>query len=1020
MGVVITGRDYKNRYRPEIVDWLLGNVGDWQTLTLEAEFSIEKKATQNEPFFVENGGDDVVLGDGTAWEDYGFDLGDAVTYSMVVTLYDSNGNPQTGFPVTVNQTRVIEFLQGDRLRFVGGFFDREMMIPFQDADLKVENVVFYVDKKPQGAEITYGHLKNSEADNANLASFIDGTYTRIIAEYMHTLTGWQNMLFIGLQSGMSLRSARWRYDGKEGTHTYKYRFEIEFMIHSFFEDLSNFETMTAPSQVFDAESVTDNFELIGYPEWNNPNTRIMSDKKDTKRLGNTGWFNENFNGLDNDFTVLSVEYTDVFSNTPTQRLSYGAETKVKAVISGIPNLANGLSRFGIGFIFLPEREDLYKDLETPFQQNLFINTAGGLNSGVFTPSNTPSGVVYTGFTNNAGASMNVRNVHFYIQGGNLVYEAIFSPTAGLSNFIDNLDEAERNYALWISVADRTEVTNFADRVSLLLDYNYMELYVPPVGEWQPMSVGFLEHPYEDDGAEGIIREAEACTHFKIEDDLLAVIPFNVDINGDIPTKMEFVIETENLTNGQKYELQRYAVDLTGYPTDGAGVPQWNYDQIRGFKLEDGNNKNWVKIQRDPSTDDGNSIGYKAYYGFKIRWEDWIARTGVPNDFFDPSSEHNGFNNDWYGYLNLPDWVFQFTVYTHAPLNGNAVKYVNERRFTFDDYDQNENIETEWSILRESDGTALPMSIDGDTGKPLGILLENEQVRLRCLYRKISGYFAPLELHYGTLCIEVDKGAGQFEFRQLSTVWGSETDNPLIPIAGETKTKITMVSPNEILLECLVEPTLLQEAIRYKLSSRLGCFHECEDVVFNQDTKILMYFDSSGSMNSTLTPLTTMRDTILKERLLPFYNNDEQLYNDSVTITNVPHERTIEKLNMLSQAPPTGNVVVMVFQDEASNIYHGGAITPRTAQYDNDLTAFLARLNSFVSGYYRGIVFQVEGNAVFPQFLGAVENGVSPYDGLNGLAGRNEVAFNYGITDGGTPQYYLDLIVQAMNDLGYNI
>ena len=282
------------------------------------------------------------------------------------------------------------------------------------------------------------------------------------------------------------------------------------------------------------ESLTDNFEIIGFPEWNNPNTQIKSDKGATKRLGNTGWFNENFNGLDNDFTVLSFEYFDVISNEPTQRLSYGAETKIKAVIQGVPNLANGLTKLGIGFIFLPEDEDIYKNLDTPLQQNLFINTAGGVSTGIFTPSVTPSAVTYTGFTNTSGVTMNVRDVHFYIDGGNLVYEAILSPSAGFSNYIDGLDEAERNYALWVSVGDNAEVTNFADRVSLLLDFNSMELFVPPVGEFDTMSIGFVEHPYN-----GTEARTAGCGDFKVEDDLLAVIPFKLDITKEIPVKMEF-------------------------------------------------------------------------------------------------------------------------------------------------------------------------------------------------------------------------------------------------------------------------------------------------------------------------------------------------------------------------------------------------------------------------------------------------------------------------------------------------
>ena len=194
-----------------------------------------------------------------------------------------------------------------------------------------------------------------------------------------------------------------------------------------------------------------------------------------------------------------------------------------------------------------------------------------------------------------------------------------------------------------------------------------------------------------------------------------------------------------------------------------------------------------------------------------------------------------------------------------------------------------------------------------------------------------------------------------------------------------------------------------------------------ELVFDQDTKILMYFDSSGSMNSTLAPLETMRDTLLRDRLLPFYNNDNQLYDDSVFIVNDPSERTMYSLDMQNQTPPDGNVVVLVFQDEANTVYHGAKLeTTRTTTYDTDLATLRGRLNSYAPGYYRAVIFQVAGSNVFSQFIQAIQNGTSPYNGTNGLSDRVEFGYNYNVQDGGTPQYYLDLIVAALQNLGYAV
>lgn len=193
----------------------------------------------------------------------------------------------------------------------------------------------------------------------------------------------------------------------------------------------------------------------------------------------------------------------------------------------------------------------------------------------------------------------------------------------------------------------------------------------------------------------------------------------------------------------------------------------------------------------------------------------------------------------------------------------------------------------------------------------------------------------------------------------------------------------------------------------------------EAVVINEDTKIRIYFDNSGSMDDTLAPLQTMRDTLLKDRLLPFYNNDETLYDANVTVIEQANERTFEMLNMNGDTPD-GNVINLVFQDEASNIYHGGSISPRTATYDADMTILRNRLASFAPNYYRGVIFQVEGNAVFPDFIQAVQLGTGDYSGANGLSDRLEFNYKYGLTDGGTSQYYLDQIVTALEELGYEL
>ena len=264
-----------------------------------------------------------------------------------------------------------------------------------------------------------------------------------------------------------------------------------------------------------------------------------------------------------------------------------------------------------------------------------------------------------------------------------------------------------------------------------------------------------------------------------------------------------------------------------------------------------------------------------------------------------------------------------------------------------------------------------------------------------------------------------------------------------------------------------------------------------------DTYIYIYFDSSGSMDNTEVELNTMRTGALKSTLQDLYatglteseeiaqgltpnpaTNGSDEYDDKVTIVyaGLPDsqqwadEETFAALsdNDVNDFKSTGthnafpsdasNVIIMVFQDEASPIYHDSrnsdsfsAINDGTnGNYDADIADLRSRvssLNSSNSGFYRGVVFQVEDsqgspNYPFKAFLLAVEGGATNYSGTDGLSdlmtgSTPTFVFEYDIEDstnddttapfkpGSTTDrfdqwqyYYLYWVTNALNTLGF--
>lgn len=202
----------------------------------------------------------------------------------------------------------------------------------------------------------------------------------------------------------------------------------------------------------------------------------------------------------------------------------------------------------------------------------------------------------------------------------------------------------------------------------------------------------------------------------------------------------------------------------------------------------------------------------------------------------------------------------------------------------------------------------------------------------------------------------------------------------------------------------------------------------EPPVIDRDTEIYIYFDASGSMNSTLAPLQDMRSNLLKAALLPLYDNDEDLYDDKVRVLSRSSERTFQFLDIEGDNP-TGNAISLVFQDEAHTIYHGSYSgwdenTNRTSAFDSDITTFRSRLETFPTNTYNSVIFQVENDgqvgANFKSLIQYVENGTGNYAGDFGLSDRTEIGYEYDVLDGSTPDYYRDLIIAALQDLGYEL
>jgi hypothetical protein len=819
MGVKIINRNYEEIFTNGTTDWLLGNVGEWQLLNLKVEASVDFVATQEQPLQIDYINKTFTLSNGKNWGDYGFDNGMSVIFKYIYSQ-DANNDGTFEINTPFQQQYTVSNIYGSVMEVAqninGQSFDN---VPANFGNKKISEVKIYSDKIPEGVRVKYGHLTNENFQSSNLNSLIDGSTCEFVKPDILNNGTFQQMEAVGMQSGMSIRTIEVKpYGKKNGTdNVYQYDIKIQYMISSLFEDLANLQNREIPSYLTGDGSLTDNFLIEFFPEWNNPNVKIQNNLKQTERLGNTGWFNENYNQLKNDFKVDSVQYFDTNGNQ-VDSLDYATQTKVKMIISGVSNL-NSQTECGFGFSWIPTKESDYKNKETPLYRNLFVQS-GSLANGFSLNTLFPDVNFGAGL---GGASMDSSMVKFTGINGKIVMEANFIPNPAFFALFDQKDPADRNFILWVSVADGSLGRNFSDRVSLLADVDVLVKSIPPAGEYPYIDAKFIEHPFGESAV------GETVLDGLVQDDFLCRIPFRIKKNKTtVFQKIEFGVEAFNLGLNQDFNLEKYEIDLTQFPTDSSGTQQFNFDQSRGFKLNPGNNKNWVKVKREPLLDTVEFNGYLAYFATKIRYEDWIVNQLTPGAFFNPNETNNGFNNDWINYIQTAGWVVNFYAKINAVVDGDLLQYKNQFKIKFADYDQNPNVATTHQYFRDSDNTLLNIGTDPQNGRPLGVILANEPTRIEISFDILDDGVWDLSKTYGVTTIEIDRGAGRMEMRQLSSVWESESDNPLIPVAGQAKLKMETDVTNKVLkTSCLVDPDLLQDGAKYRITGRVGCMVDGE-------------------------------------------------------------------------------------------------------------------------------------------------------------------------------------------------
>lgn len=460
-------------------------------------------------------------------------------------------------------------------------------------------------------------------------------------------------------------------------------------------------------------------------------------------IGNSGYFNEAFNGFGNPFTVESISYQ--VDSQDVDALQIG------------------------------EVNDVYITIKTDgsfnFQADQAVVVAHGavVDSGNYQYSTDEFNTVWSFDT--------------------IRYEADATPTAGTGIFTVATDyastlpsdtmtvyaqldlssakapniEEDQYYVLAVQIRDESgTTTNVAEtsKVHLLADYQQYIKNNDVDGLFGVSRFEQIPHPNELDSYDLGGNAGYTNAQYDIEEGGLSLVQFWLN-TAETPelTDLYFKVLVVDTDTSDIHELRSVKIDLSN-SVYANGAWQISLNETIGFPLADGDQFNYKTIETGQSV--GDKQFYNAYFGYKIPWQDWLAWADAPSDFFDATKENNGLNNNASNYSGDPSKAqVRLAIEADVTMDGNTTTYLTySEEIKVYDYDED-----------DTGGATYTCSVG--TYRENGTSLENNIIESD--YTKVIGTFTPATAPVFTTSID---------FTEVSSDWNRFAHGSLYEVTGQ--------------------------------------------------------------------------------------------------------------------------------------------------------------------------------------------------------------------------------------------
>jgi len=608
-------------------------------------------------------------------------------------------------------------------------------------------------------------------------------------------TSFVDMTRLGTYKDWQTGSARVRFVSSPALYVQRFIIEHEFMIVPFYLEgqLTNLENNVLPTLFNGLNSLKYVFNAGFRINLSNPNTEKPFQIDEF--AGSVAWFNENFNGFQNDYEIKSVDYFDGNTLLDAEGILASTKTKIEILVGrdSTPFVAG--DRFGVYISYLPEQNEYENTILSDLKQNFIYDRA--LNS---------EGVAAT-----SGDDF-ITSCEAVLSGGDLLITLEMEYSSLQKAFLANkINLGDTKYLIGVEVGDNTLSSAGSNRVMLLADVKNYDLSadIPGLMEFTKYDI------YKHNKQIGVGTPSTDAFTWN-EDGLVVDYNFYLDLNKQaFLNSLDFKLIAYNPLTEQMFELDSYTFGNIASAIVSGGVQQINDITTRNYNLAAGDQFNDVSIITDSNA--GGLQNYVGRFGLKISWQDWLSNADVDPIFYDLSKPNYNLNDKASNYSFLNDYEIRLAVTSNLDgvsdlgVSGNTDYLFLSPAINVYDYNKGFYDPSIWSgVIQTFHPTTLV-----DLG---GQVLSGEDTIMKTTWTSTDGAITDLTDFWAIHRIEESNQLG-YEIDELSSINPFPTPNRLIPLSGETQLKIYLDAGN-VITECLVDGSQITSGVSYNLSSRI--------------------------------------------------------------------------------------------------------------------------------------------------------------------------------------------------------